>query len=111
MVEAEAPNKDQTQKQEKATLQQQSSTLSPLGQPQPENDTTYITDPYNITRIIYVVIIYLALNVVRRGFGETPNATLSTGLKFNVGFAATVDADSATLKTLQELGTRLNMMK
>ncbi|MEM2108759.1 MAG: hypothetical protein QXL10_05705, partial [Candidatus Bathyarchaeia archaeon] len=47
MVEAEAPNKDQTQKQEQATLQQQSSILSPLGQPQLENDTTYITDPYN----------------------------------------------------------------
>jgi integrase len=47
MVEAEAPNKDQTQKQEQATLQQQSSTLSPYGQPQLENDTTYITDPYN----------------------------------------------------------------
>lgn len=63
------------------------------------------------TRIMHVVIIWRAQNAVRRGFGETPNATPSVDLKFNGGFAATADADSATQKTLQELRTRLNRMK
>ncbi|MBS7633714.1 hypothetical protein KEJ15_08930, partial [Candidatus Bathyarchaeota archaeon] len=48
MAEAEAPNKDQKQEQEKATLQSFNSIISPLGQPQPKNDTTYITDPSNV---------------------------------------------------------------
>jgi hypothetical protein len=78
MVEAEAPNKDQTQKQEQATLQQQSSTLSPYGQPQLENDTTYITDPYNARSN------NLACQMRPESFGETPNATPSVDLKFNV---------------------------